>query len=235
MLLRTFTLLNKSTASAAQLVYGYPCNLIDFDGNLIAFTGACYLQFIDKATAATTGDVPIKSFFIPAGAAPTNLASIFQTMGPISFSLGLNIGISSTEATFTPGTGTFDIFGEIEEGAQQTDYISGLSTLTISSDVSLTLYSASVKKRVFSITITNSEGVTVYPMIFSPSSSGDGQYPRVTLQSLANGATRTYYFGDDGYTFLATAATAQVILSTTAPTLTASTGLGSTLTAKVKT
>src|SRR5882672_349082 len=145
MQLRTFDLYAKT---AAQSVYTYPCTLVDFDGNLTSGAAGSYLQFHDKATAATVGNVPLKSFYIPS-AGPTPLASIFQALGPVEFKLGLSIGISSTAATYTAQTATFDIFGEIEESAQLTDSISGLSILTIASDVVLVLQTAGTPKRVF--------------------------------------------------------------------------------------
>lgn len=229
--LRTFTLLNKTSA---QSVYTYPCNLVDFDGNLIVGAAGLYLQFHDKATAASAGNVPIKSFYIPS-AGPTPLASIFQALGPVTFTLGLSIGISSTEATYTAATATFDIFGEIEEGTQSTDSISGLSTLTPGDGVSLTVQTGGTPKRLFSITIINGEGTVVYPMIINAASAPDGAYPMLQLLSMAIGETRTFYFGSDGLTFKNPAVNAVVILSSTPKTLTASLGLGSTLTAKVKT
>lgn len=237
--LRTFTLLNKT---AAQSVYTYPCNLVDFDGNLIAGAAGLFLQFHDKATAASAGNVPVKSFVI-ANAAVTPLASIFQAMGPVSFANGLSIGISSTEATYTAATATFDFFGEIEEGTQAADSISGLTSTTASGDTQATIYAANSPKAVYSISITNGEGVPVWPMFFNPVAALDGLRPYRQLPGnytngvdvgIADGATKVYYFGDGGYTFPDSTKNAVVILSTTKVTLTAGSGLASTFITKVK-
>jgi len=230
--LRTFVLYAKT---AAQSVYPYPCTLVDFDGNLTSGVAGSYLQFHDKATAATAGNVPIKSFYIPS-AGPTPLASIFQALGPVEFKLGLSIGISSTAATYTAQTATFDIFGEIEASSQLTDDISGLSLITNAADNTLVFYTASATKRVFSLTITNGEGATVYPMLFSPqglANNGNSPFRQLT-PPIADGATRTYYFGLEGLTF-PSIVTAQVTLSTTPIILTGSGALASTFSAKVKT
>jgi hypothetical protein len=223
-LLRTFSLYAKT---AAQSVFPYSCGLVDFDGNLISGAAGSFLQFHDKATAASAGNVPIKSFYIPS-AGPTPLASIFQLMGPITFKLGLSIGISSTEATYTAQTATFDIFGEIEEGYQLTDSIDGLTTLTNSSDSSISLFNAGSPKRLYSTTIANGEGIVVFPMLL--------QGPRVVniLDPIAIGATQSYYFGKDGYTFPDNTVAASVALSSTSPNYTDSGVLGSTFTAKLK-
>jgi len=240
--LRTFTLFNKT---AAQSVYTYPCNLIDFDGNLIAGAAGSFLQFHDKATTASAGNVPIKSFYI-SSAGPTPLASIFQAIGPVSFSLGLSIGISSTEATYTAQTATFDIFGEIEEGAQSTDDITGLTTVTsVGADTGMNIWTrATAPKRLFSLTVINGEGANMYVCLQISTASdvvapADGTRITQVLPGgvLANTASRTYYFGQNGLPDLPywkSNTALGVFLSSTAPNATAGTSLASTFTALFK-
>jgi len=229
--LRTITLLGKT---AAQAVEGFPCNLVDFDGNLISGAAGLYLQFHDKATAATVGNVPIKSFYI-SSAGPTPLPSIFQLLGPVTFVNGLSIGFSTTETTYTAATATFDFFVDIEENTAAVEAVSGLTTLTPGGGNDLTLQTGGSPKRVFSLTIVNGEGVIVYPMLINSNSEVDGTIPYIQLSSIAIGVTKTYYFGINGLGFLNPAINGFVQLSSTPGVLTASGGLSSTITAKVKT
>lgn len=236
--LRTFSLYAKT---AAQSVFAYPCNLVDFDGNLIAGAAGSFLQFHDKATAASAGNVPIKSFYL-ASAGPTPLPSIFQALGPVSFVNGLSIGISSSEATYTAQTATFDIFGEIEEGTQSTDSLTGLTSG--SGDYSLGSFEISTSsptalKRLVSLTVVAADG-DCYPVIHT-SILGNGQKPAIQLPFQTNGTTVTYYFGTMGLAntrFLQYSATGNqtysFALSSTGGTFT-SVGASSTLSFKYRT
>jgi len=225
------------TQSASKSIVAYGCNLVDMNGTLVTGTAPLYFQLFDKASAAVANDVPIASYLI-SSSGPFPLASIFQTLGPITFTLGLAVGISSTDQKYTAATAAYDVWGDIEEGLQSTDSISGLTVVTDTGVSTSNIWSAgATANRLFFITITNSESVTVYPMLFNNGSYTDGSHPLITFDSIAVGATKTFYFGSDGLRsplFFAPQKGANIALSTTAATYTTSADFASTIVSKYK-
>lgn len=201
---REYSALNK-TAGASILAY--PCTLTNMDGFLFSGTAPLYLQIFDKASAPATNDVPIKSLLITTSG-PFPLVSIFQSLGPVYFALGLAVGISSTRDAYTAATATYSVFGEVEDSLQSTDSISGLSTAgdTTSHVDALAPWADgdnNNQTRLFRLDIGNVSAGDRWIMLF-PYKTGAG-YPvnaadHPLLQwKLSAGATRTLYFGPNGY------------------------------------
>ncbi len=206
--LRTF---QKYAQTAGVNVFPYPCNLVDFDGNLTTGVAGLFLQFHDKATAPSAADVPLKSFLI-VNAGPTPLASIFQALGPITFKLGLSFGISSTDATYTAATATYDVEGEIEEGLESSDAIPGLTVSTVfSGDDQANIIDGSNatlrNTRLFRVDLTNNESATRYFVFMGISTGAPGSLnpntPALPFQFVIqvpnDNVAHSYYFGSSGY------------------------------------
>lgn len=241
MALREYSAFNKSAGAS---ILAYACNLTNMDGTLLTGTAPLYFQIHDKASAPASNDVPIKSYEITSSG-PFPLASVFQTMGTIPLANGLAVGISTVPNSYTAATATYSVFGEVEEGTQQTDSISGLTTTT-ATDTAIGVCSAGAPLRLFSLTIVNHEGATVYPLVYriltapNDAPSGTVRYGGTSanfwLKPIANGATGTYYFGPEGLLIPANGTTegGGIWLSLTAPTFTASATAASVFTIKTK-
>lgn len=208
-LLREFKAL---TQSAGASLFAYPCELTNIDGTLFSNVTAVplYFQIFDKASAPVANDIPIKSFVILTGG-PFPLVSVFQNMGPVEFALGFAVGISSAHEKYTAATAVYDVFGEIVEGYQQSDAVSGLSILgdTSSATNVLALWNSGDngnKNRLFRLTITNLAVTVRWAMVFPVTTNypREGQTPMMAVQ-LAGSETKTVYFGVNGLTPLGVA------------------------------
>jgi hypothetical protein len=114
--LRSFKYYNNTAAVNITAPDGrgpIPCALVDLDGTYSG-AGGEWLQMFDLAATPGAGAVPLKSLQLMA-AGPVPLPSLFQELGPITFTLGCWIGISSTQRTYTASASAFDVFGEISE------------------------------------------------------------------------------------------------------------------------
>lgn len=191
------------TKSAGASILAYPCNLFNLDGVLVTGTGPLFLQLFDKVSAPVANDVPVECYEITT-TGPFPLASIWQAKWPIPFTLGLAVGISSVDFKYTAATAAYSVSGQIEEGTQSTDGITGLTTL---GDITTGLNELDVwssgtsnftKLRLFRIRAVNLTGSTRYMMLFGNVAVNVGDRPLVSRTLLAN-ATATLYFGPDGF------------------------------------
>jgi hypothetical protein len=163
------------------------------------------------------------------------LASIFQLIGPLTFTKGLSIGISTVPEKYTAATATFNLSVDIEENFADSEGVQGLTLITDTNNT-LVLQQANLPKRVFSLSIAANEGVpVVYPMLFNVAATPDGIYPMIELSPIANGITKVYYFGVNGFTFPNPALAGSVVLSSTPTVLTGTLALASPMVGKVKT
>lgn len=108
--LRSFSAYDKT---AGQSLFTVACRLVNIDGNYPAGPGGEFFQIFDKASVPVANDVPLRSFYLPAG--PVNLPSVFQTLGPLTLALGLAVGISSVNEKYTASASAYDVFGDVEE------------------------------------------------------------------------------------------------------------------------
>lgn len=235
MSLRNFSALTK-TAGAS--IYAYACNLTNMDGTLVVGTAPLWLQIFDKASAPIANDIPVESYEI-ISSGPFPLASVFQSLAPITLATGFAVGISSVDQKYTAATATYSVLGQIEEGDQHIDGISGMGTTTNSTVNEQSNWTkAQGPKRLFALTIINGEAVSIYPMLFNADSTPtNGTVSNIPLVAIAAGATKSYYFGADGLIDPVLYGTGKgnfVALSSTSGTLTEVTGSLCTITAKFK-
>lgn len=196
MALREYSAFNKS-AGASILAYG--CNLTNMDGTLLTGTAPLYFQIHDKATAPVLNDVPIKSYEITSSG-PFPLASVFQTMGTIPLANGLAVGISSTANTYTAATATYSVFGEVEEGTQDIDSITGLSIVgdTITHVDNLLILNTADAGRLFKVTAEATTASARWLQLHQSNNPQNGDVPLITVP-LSNTAFVTRYFGKSGF------------------------------------
>lgn len=204
MQLRPFSALTQ-TASAS--IYAYPCTLTNMDGTLVVGTAPLFFQLFDKASAPVANDVPIAVYEITSSG-PFPLASVFQSLGPIPFALGLAVGISTDNYKYTAAAATYSVLGEIEESQQSTDGISGLTTI---GDITTHIDSLSVwqsgdsngtKNKLFRLKISNVSAGDRWVMLFGNPTAAV-EYPRdghspIMQWKLAASEAKTLYFGSDG-------------------------------------
>jgi hypothetical protein len=199
--LRTFSAYTKN-ANAGVNLFARQCALSNIDGNYLTGAAGQYFQIHDKATAPVNADVPVKSFLL-ANAGPINLMSIFQVLGPMNFVNGLGVAISSTEATLTLGTGSFDVFGEIEE------YELPISGLSVVGDLTTAISSLSIwteangPQKLYTIEIPAGNGLSssVYLMLFAKDTGNisNGDVPLWTSPVISSSSLRQYFtFGSAG-------------------------------------
>lgn len=237
MSLRNFSALSKSAGAS---IYGYACNLTNMDGTLVTGTAPLYLQIHDKATAPVADDVPIESYEILTSG-PFPLASVFQSLSPIVLANGLAVGISTVNQKYTAATATYSVLGQIEEGQQSIDGISGLTLVgpVTFASASAIWTRASGPKRLFSLSVVNGAGAILYPMLFEVDVTPvDGAIPTQELPAIASGATKNYYFGLEGYkdqNLFGLSKGCYLVLSSTGKVLTTDLVASNTITAYYKT
>lgn len=185
--LRSFSAYDKT---AGQSLFTVACRLVNIDGNYQAGAGGEFFQIFDKASAPVANDVPLRSFYLPAG--PVNLPSIFQTLGPLTLTLGLAVGISSVNEKYTASASAYDVFGDVEE------YELPGTGLTASGDLTTQVASLSV------LTTPQSPFVRIYEALFTAPSAdafwqvwtSNGTYAVLLAQGpLKSGVTRRVNFG----------------------------------------
>lgn len=182
------------TKTAAQSLFTNACNLITLDGNY-AGAGNEYLQIHDKASVATVGNVPIASFLLSA-AGP--LPSIFEALGPIGLTLGLSIGISTTEATYTASASSYSIFGNVEEWETQISGLSIAGDLTTGIDTLQVWANVSGPKTIYRIQVLDiTLSTTRYLMLFGKDAPADGDRP-IRQWKLLDGCNLDLRFGLGG-------------------------------------
>lgn len=207
--------------SGKKTAYTKGVTLDNFYGTVAA---ACKFQVHNTAAEPTAGRKPEIEFVM---AAAGNLPGFFETIHEQDFDTGLTFVTSSTSGTYTAQATSFDIWGAVEANVMD---ITGLSSSTTTDDIEHSLWgSSSTARRLYKLTITNSEGATCWPMIFGDATSQDGDRPDFRLPSIADGATSTFTFGAGGLTVVplySNGTNPKVVLSTTGSTLTAAqTGL----------
>lgn len=194
--LRSFSAYDKNANAGINLVAN-PCNLVAIDGNYVSGAAGQYFQIHDKATAPVNADVPLKSIIL-ANAGPVNLPSMFETIGPMPFTLGLGVAISATNETLTLGTGSFDVYGETEEWETVPSGLSTAGDLTTGRDHLVVWANGSGPLSLYQFDFVNNTGATVYVMLFAKTSPSDGYKPIIQLKYSSATTKRTQYLGASG-------------------------------------
>jgi hypothetical protein len=159
------------------------CNLADFNGSTTA-TG--WLQLHDTNVAPMVNAVPIAEYQIPiAGPFPL----ITQVLGPILFTIGLVIAMSTTQGKYVAAAGTFDFEGDIEEWEYARVGMQVVGDLT-TPVTTLTVWSDSINPSGFILSrlqVTELLGVASYLMLFatSPTIHSISPYPIIPIAASA--------------------------------------------------
>lgn len=180
-------------ATTPQVLFAFPCNLIDLDGNAAA---AGYLQLHDLAVAPANAAVPLKSWTV-AAAGP--LPSIFETLAPVPLSKGLCLTMSSSEGTYTAVATSFDVFGEVGEYEFPVFSTTDVGDLTTGQQTQqVWAEAASDSKRLLKATFVNQSASARWAALFATDGMSLTTEKIIQLITIPASATVPVNFGTPG-------------------------------------